>query len=602
MLRLFIRFFSPSQIEECVMTSKVQKVWNAYAPVLWQHRWVFALLNVFMVLTVVTKCIMPMWLSHIATAIATNDERSSSIVWTALWYIFWTLVAHNVAWLAYDWCIVRFETSCMRDIDNLSFANVQRQSATFFESAFAGGLVTASKRIRHTFEFVTDSWVYSLGRSVVMMIITMFVFWAKNPWYGIAFGLWAVTYCIASWFLARLRMPRDEIASKADSAVGAAFADSFSNNGVVKSYAQETAEQERFERISEDCREKRFWAWLFGGWIARVQGLFIGLMEFGIIAGLVYGWHEGMVTIGDFVFFQTYAILMVYQTFDIGNVLNKVFKHLMDAEEMAGIYEKESDVQDAAGARPLIVEEGNVLFHSVDFSYGEGQKRVVSNFSLDVKAGESIAFVGMSGAGKSTLMKLLMRYYDVDSGFIRIDNQDIAYVTQRSLRGFISLVPQQPELFHRSIRDNVAIARPDATEEEIVEALKKARAWEFVHHLPNGLDTLVGERGVKLSGGEKQRIAIARAFLADRPILILDEATSALDSMTEKLIQEALRDLMEGRTTFAIAHRLSTIMDADRIVVIDEGKIQAIGYHTKLLEEGGVYANLWSHQSNGYLP
>lgn len=583
------------------MTSTIGKVWNAYAPVLWQHRWVFALLNAFMVLTVVTKCIMPLWLSHIATAIAANDERSSGIVWTAVWCIFWTLVAHNLAWLAYDWCIVRFEVDCMRDIDNLSFANVQRQSATFFENAFAGGLVTASKRIRHTFEFVTDSWVYSLGRSLVMMVITVFVFWAKNPWYGVAFALWAVTYCVASWFLARLRMPRDEIASKADSAVGAAFADSFSNNGVVKSYAQETAEQARFDAISEDCRDKRFWAWLFGGWIARVQGLFIGFMEFGIIAGLAYGWQEKMVTIGDFVFFQSYAILMVYQTFDIGNVLNKVFKHLTDAEEMAGIYEKEADVQDAASARALIVEEGSVTFHAVDFSYGEGLRRVVNNFSLEVRAGESIAFVGRSGAGKTTLMKLLMRYYDVDSGYIRVDNQDIAYVTQRSLREFISLVPQQPELFHRSIRDNVAIARPDATEEEIVAALKKARAWEFARHLPNGLDTLVGERGVKLSGGEKQRIAIARAFLADRPILILDEATSALDSVTEKLIQEALRDLMDGRTTFAIAHRLSTIMNANRIVVVEDGRIESIGDHSTLLDRRGVYAELWSHQSNGYL-
>lgn len=581
---------------------KMKKVWNAYAPLLWKHRWIIVLLNACMVLTVVTKCVMPLWLSQIAVAISADDERSSGIMWTALRNIFWTLVAHNVAWLLYDWCIVRFEVDCMRDIDNTSFGKVQRQSSKFFENAFAGGLVTAAKRMRHTLEFVTDAWVYSLGRSFVLMVITAFVFWSKSPWYGVAFVLWAVTYCVASWFLARLRMSRDEIAAKADSAVGAAFADSFGNNNVVKSFAQEAAEQERFEAISEDCRDKRFRAWIFGGLMARIQGLFIGFMEFAIITGLVCGWQNSMVTIGDFVFFQTYAILMIYQTFDIGNVLNKVFRHVTDAEEMAEIYAKEPDVLDAANARTLIAEEGNVLFHAIGFSYGEGLKRVVNNFSLDVKAGQSIAFVGKSGAGKTTLMKLLMRYYDVDSGYIRIDNQDIAYVTQRSLREFISLVPQQPELFHRSIRDNVLIARPDATEGEIIEALVKARAWDFVLHLPDGLGTLVGERGVKLSGGEKQRIAIARAFLADRPILILDEATSALDSVTEQLIQEALRELMDGRTTFAIAHRLSTIMDAGRIVVLDDGKVQSMGNHETLLGEGGVYAELWSHQVNGYLP
>ena len=582
-------------------TSSLKKIWAAYAPVLYKNRWMFLLMNVCMVLTVASKCIMPIWIARIATAIGTNDGDSVSIMWNSVWYIFGTLVLHNLAWLAYDCCIVKFETDCMRDIDERSFAHVQRQSLSFFENAFAGALVTAAKRMRHTFEFVTDAWVYNLGRSLVMTAITAVVFWNKHPLYGVTFTAWAVTYCIASWALARCRITRDECAAKADSIVGGAFADSFANIAVVKSFAQEIPEQRRFDAIVEDCRKKRFHAWIYGGWIARVQGLFIGFMELGIIAGLVYGWERSIISIGDFVFFQTYAILMIYQTFDIGNVMNKVIRHLMDAEEMAGIYDAQSDVNDVTNPRTLIVEDGNVEFHAVDFRYSATLPYVLKEFSLKIKGGTSVAIVGKSGAGKTTLMKLLMRYYDADSGYIRIDNQDIACVTQRSLRGYVSIVPQQPELFHRSIRDNVAFAQPDATQEEIIEALIKARAWDFVQKMQNGIDTIVGERGVKLSGGEKQRIAIARAFLANRPILVLDEATSALDSETERLIQEALHELMKGRTTFAIAHRLSTIMGADRIIVMDDGKIVEQGRHERLLEGNGVYAKLWSHQSNGYL-
>jgi ATP-binding cassette subfamily B protein len=555
----------------------------------------------FMILTVVTKCVMPLWMSQIATAITEGGPSAHARVWTVLWYVFWTLALHNFTWLAYDWCIVYFEVDCMRDVDQRSFARVQRQSARFFENAFAGSLVTSAKRIRHTLEFVTDAYVYSLGRSAVMIVITTVVFWMRDAWYGIAFAAWAVGYCVISYYLARLRLHWDAISAKADSAVGGALADSFGNNQAIRSFAQEEAEQERFDAISEDCRRKRLRAWLFGGIIARIQGLFIGAMEFGIIAALVYGWTRGIVTIGDFVFFQTYAILMVYQTFDIGNVLNKVFKHVADAEEMAEIYDTEPEVQDAAGARPLIVDIGDVVFHAVDFSYGSGLRRAVRDFSLHVRPGESVAIVGKSGAGKSTLVKLLQRFYDVNSGYIAIDGQYVTNVTQVSLRQFLSLVPQQPELFHRSIRDNIAFARPDASEEEIMDAVERARALDFIRRLPDGIETLVGERGVKLSGGERQRIAIARAFLADRPILVLDEATSALDSVTERLIQAAIRDLMKGRTSIAIAHRLSTIMNADRILVMDDGAIAESGTHTQLLGSKGLYADLWSHQVDGYL-
>lgn len=224
----------------------------------------------------------------------------------------------------------------------------------------------------------------------------------------------------------------------------------------------------------------------------------------------------------------------------------------------------------------------------------------VENFTLRIKPGKTVAFVGHSGAGKSTLVKLLLRYFDLNSGYICIDHQDIANATQLSLRQQIAVVPQDPCLFHRTLRDNIAFAKPDASEEEIIAAAKRAHAWDFIQHLPGGLalDTVVGERGMKLSGGERQRIALARAFLADAPILVLDEATSSLDSNSEHQIQLAIKDLLRGRTCLVIAHRLSTIRCADQIIVMEKGAIKEKGTHSELLSKKGIYANLWAHQTD----
>lgn len=320
---------------------------------------------------------------------------------------------------------------------------------------------------------------------------------------------------------------------------------------------------------------------------------------------MIHGWEQGTVTVADFIFFQSYVIWIMGALRTIGHSMRRLFAAIAAAKEMKEIYLMEPEVRDAPNAFPLVISEGHIDIHALSFSYEEDVQdedaHTIHNISLKIPAGQTVGLVGRTGAGKSTFVKLLMRLYDVSSGYIRIDMRDIADCTQISLRQQMAIVPQRPDLFHRTIRENIAFARPDATEDEVVEAARQAYASEFIEKLPQGLDTLVGERGIKLSGGQCQRIAIARAILADPKILILDEATSAVDSETEQYIKKAIANLLRGRTCIVIAHRLSTIMSMDRIVVMENGGVLEDGTHEELLRRKGAYANLWEHQSGDYL-
>ena len=281
--------------------------------------------------------------------------------------------------------------------------------------------------------------------------------------------------------------------------------------------------------------------------------------------------------------------------------IREIYENLADAEEMTEILLTPHSVQDSKSAKELNITEGAVQFKDVQFHYHK-TRTILPKFSLDIKVGKKTALVGHSGSGKSTIIKLLLRLYDVSGGKILIDGQRIHKVTQESLRSQVSLVPQDPILFHRSLKENIRYARPDASNEELIAAAKAAHCHDFIMEFPEGYDTLVGERGVKLSGGERQRIAIARAILKNAPILVLDEATSSLDSESEKLIQDALETLMKGKTVLTIAHRLSTIMNMDTIVVLEKGEIVEQGSHKQLLKKKtGVYSKLWGHQVGGFL-
>lgn len=309
-----------------------------------------------------------------------------------------------------------------------------------------------------------------------------------------------------------------------------------------------------------------------------------------------------MVSIAALIFTVTYLGRVTGAMYNINSIVRTSEQAFLDASRITEILSSTIEVLDKASAQDLVLQGASIDFKDVEFSYNDArQEKVFDSLTLTIPARQSVGLVGKSGGGKSTLTQLLLRYMDIQSGEILIDGQNIAHVTQDSLRAHVSYVPQDPYLFHRSLRDNITYGKEDATDEQIMDAISKAHAGDFIDKLPDGLDTIVGERGVKLSGGQRQRIAIARAILKDAPILILDEATSALDSESEKRIQQALENLMKNRTSIVIAHRLSTIAKLDRIIVLDEGTIVQDGTHAELLRSKGVYATLWNHQSGGFL-
>lgn len=579
----------------------MKSILKAYWPTAKKYGWLMLVMLVCMVLSVLTNVVYPFILRDFMNGFTDDD---GSVIVRALWYALWLVVANHAMWLGLDMATAHFEPACMRDLDQRSFRAIQAQSMRFFENSMAGSLVTSARRFCSSFEGIVDIIIYNLGRSLTMIVLTFAVFIYERPMLAVAFGIWIAIYLAISIYFAVLRMKWGQVVAEKDSDVGGAFADTITNQLAVKSFGMEREEEKRFDGITEDCYKERKSTYLYGMLLLRLQGIAAGIFELAVLYMLVQGWYNKTVTVADFVFFQSYVIILISHVWHIGIATTRIFRYLADAKQMAEIYNQESEVQDAPGARPLVVEEGEIEFHAVSFNYIDRETCEhddVENFTLRIKPGQTVALVGHSGAGKSTLVKLLLRHFDLNSGYIRIDRQDIANATQLSLRRQIAVVPQDPCLFHRSLRDNIAFANPDATDEEIIVAAKRARSWEFIQCLPEGLNTLVGERGVKLSGGERQRVALARAFLADAPILILDEATSALDSETEYQIQSAIADLLKGRTCIVIAHRLSTIRCANRIIVMKNGSIREEGTHKELLSQKGIYANLWTHQSGGYI-
>ncbi len=493
-----------------------------------------------------------------------------------------------------------FESKVMGDLTNTCYQYLQKHSVGFFSSSFVGSLVTRVKRYERAFEQIADQIIFDLGRSLFDTGMVLAVLLWQYPAFGFILLCWCVAFLVFAYFYARFKLPYDIRRARADTQTTAQLADSITNNTNIKLFASYGRENERFGEVTREQFLTRKKSWDLGTWSDVVQGSFIVCLEFVIIYVAVKFWFAGSLDVGSVALLQAYVIRLSDKLWNTGKNIRVIYEALADANEMTQILSTPYEVKDMPSAHSLKVAKGGIEFRNVLFSYHK-EASIFKDFNLSISPGERVALIGPSGGGKSTIVKLLLRFYDIQGGEILVDGQNIAGVTQDSLRENISLVPQEPILFHRSLMDNIRYAKPGASDEEVLRVSKLAHAHEFISSFSQGYNSLVGERGIKLSGGERQRVAIARAILKNAPILVLDEATSSLDSESEMYIQDALKILMQNRTTIVIAHRLSTIMQMDRIVVIEGGKIVEEGKHEELLKaQQGLYQRLWGIQAGGF--
>jgi ATP-binding cassette subfamily B protein len=484
----------------------------------------------------------------------------------------------------------------VRDLANRSFAHLHALSLRFHLERRTGGLSRIIERGNEAIETIVRVAIFNLLPTAVELILVTAIFAIYlSVWFAV---ILVVTVAVYTWFTFRLTEWRVKIRremNEADSDAYTKAVDSLLNYETVKYFGNEGHEARRFDRAMRTyetaaVRTTVSLAYLNAGQSAIFTAGMVAAM---VLAG--FGVADGWMTVGDFVLVNAY-LLQVYVPLNfLGMVHRLINQGMVDLERLFELLAVKAEVTDREGALPLVVEDGEVRFDHVDFSY-DGIRPILRDLSFTVPAGRMLAIAGPSGAGKSTIARLLFRFYDVADGRVTIDGQDLREVTQDSLRAAIGMVPQDTVLFNDTIAYNIRYGRPDAADSEVEEAARLAQIHDFIMSLPGRYDTEVGERGLKLSGGEKQRVAIARTILKAPPILILDEATSALDSLTEKEIQSAFKTVTTGRTTLVIAHRLSTIANADEIIVLDQGRVAERGTHRELLDADGIYAAMWARQ------
>ncbi|WP_108258708.1 ABC transporter ATP-binding protein [Mangrovicoccus ximenensis] len=483
--------------------------------------------------------------------------------------------------------------------------HVLRQSVGWFENDFAGRIANrimqappaAGEAVFQVFDALTFATAYVIGAAVLLADADLRLF--------LPLGLWLVAYvALVRWTVRRIG-PASKAASDARSAVTGRVVDSYTNIQSVKLFAHHSGELDYAKEAIDRARTTFAAEMRLFTIMDVVLTLLNGFLVLGVVGWAIWLWAEGSASVGIVAAASALTLRLNAMTGWIMWAVSNFFQSLGVVDEGLETIAQPVALTDRPGAPALELSEGRIAFRELSHHYGKGAGGL-DRITLEIAPGEKIGLVGRSGAGKSTLVKLLLRFYDPESGRIEIDGQDIAAVTQDSLRRQIGMVSQESSLLHRSVRENILYGRPDATEAEMEAAAQKAQAHDFIQDLADsegrrGYDAQVGERGVKLSGGQRQRIALARVILKDAPILVLDEATSALDSEVEAAIQDTLYGMMEGKTVIAIAHRLSTIAHMDRILVLDGGRIAEVGSHGELLAQGGLYAGFWSRQSGGFL-
>ncbi len=530
-----------------------------------------------------------------------NYDQVTVIAWTIVVGMFLTMILFAFATWAFD----RLGTYSGKYVQRAVFSNFLNKDYDFYSNQFIGGLGAQAARLRDAVEEYDRIMIFEMMKAAVIIIAGLVVIAILSLELA-AFLLLGVLIIISGTiYIASLRLKYRRMLSKASNDLAGVLGDSLSHGSTVKSYAKEDYEMERLSKPLDVWGEAQLKTWdsSIPHTFVRHTLLAIIMAVLLVVSSKLY--REGAISIATIALVQLYVIRVANVTLDIGDHIKKFEGLMSHSYEPVSTMMISTEVNDPEQPVKLSdLKNMQLKFRDVVYRYPEAHEsqNAISEFNLEVKPGEKIGLVGYSGGGKTTITKLLLRFMDVSGGSISLNGIDIRDLAQRDLRENIAYVPQEPLLFHRSIRENIMYSNPSATKREFNKAVDTAYIDEFVKSLPKGYDTLVGERGVKLSGGQRQRVAVARALLKDAPVLVLDEATSALDSQSEQYIQKALWELMKDRTAIVIAHRLITIQKMDRIIVLDKGQIVQAGTHAELLQDkNGVYSKLWAHQSGGYL-
>lgn len=550
----------------------------------------------------IVEIIIPLYFKDFFNKLASNVNKD--IVFPSIISLLIIIALYKLLrwflWRIAGFSMSHQQSKIVAELSDKCFKNLHKHSFSFFNNNFVGSLVKRVKWFTGAFETVNDELVYHIIPMFVNIIAIVIVLSFINIYLALGILTWVVVFLTINWFFTNYKLKYDIKRNEIESKATGFLADTITNNSNVKLFNGYKREVDGFFNINDDLRRVRRFAWFLGDTFESIQGFLMIVLEIGMFVAAAWFWQKGQLTVGDFVLLQAYLINIFMVVWNFGRVIRRIYEALSNADEMTQILETTHEIVDIPRAKELVVVKGKIELKKALFNYNE-TRSVIKKVDLEIPPRQRIAIIGPSGAGKTTIVKLLFRMHELTSGKILIDGQDISKVTQESLWKNVSLVPQDPILFHRTLMENIKYGNPNASEEEVLEASKAAHCHEFIINCPDGYETYVGERGIKLSGGERQRVAIARAILKNAPILILDEATSSLDSESEQLIQNALNKLMENKTVIVIAHRLSTISKMDRIIVIENGSIIEDGSHAKLAKvKDGLYSKLWDLQAGGF--
>ena len=548
---------------------------------------------------VLTNIGVPYYATRALTSIGRSDSRfTHNMVGLAIVAVA-GIIANRIGFVR----TMDVQAKTMSYLHTLVFERLLQRGIGFHTNRIGGKLVSDALDFITAFSTLIMA-VFNSGLSFVLVLITGLIIVTINSWVlGVFVFMTVASTLLLAYRESKTRSDLRTVRLLATKDLTSHLSDSIVNAQTVKTFAGEAQEIARNKRLNKKLLGLRLSDWRRAGISGNNRSAILVILMVILLLIVRYSAHGQADVVATGLFAFTYTFTLLLRLFDLNTLTRQIEESFLQAAPIMQILEESDEINDVPGARKLEVTTGAVSFNGVRFGYTDstGEQTIFDDFNLIIPPGQKVGVIGPSGGGKTTLTRLLLRFEDIQGGSITIDGQDIAQITQTSLRQAIAYVPQEPLLFHRTIRENIAYARPSASDADVTRAARLAHADDFIRELAKQYDTVVGERGIKLSGGQRQRIAIARAILKDAPILVLDEATSALDSESEAAIQGALTQLMKGRTTLVIAHRLSTIQRMDVIVVLDHGTIVETGSHAELLAQGGLYARLWKHQSGGFI-